>query len=50
MAIHVKLYKTNIYKKSVIKMETNSYYKMPGDIKEKDSYKASRKELISCLL
>jgi ATP-dependent Clp protease adapter protein ClpS len=31
-------------------MVTKLYNKMPGDIIEKDNYKARRKELITCLL
>jgi hypothetical protein len=46
MVIHVKLYKKDIQKR-VINVGTKLYNKMPGDIKEYDSCKARRKELIS---
>jgi len=40
MDIHIQSYKTDIYKKSVINMGTKVYNKLPGYIKEIDSYKA----------
>jgi hypothetical protein len=40
MAIHAKLQNTEIYKKSVINMNTKVYKNLPGFIKEKDDYKA----------
>jgi len=43
---HIKL----IYKKSVINMGTKVYNKLPGYIKEIDSYKACKKELKLFLL
>ena len=43
--IHVKLHKTEIYKKSVINMGSKIYNKMPGFIKEIDDCKAFKKEL-----
>ena len=45
MDIHVKLYNTEVYKKSVINMGTKVYNKMPAFIKEIDDYKAFKKEL-----
>ena len=46
MDIHVKLNKTEIYKKCVIKVYNN----LPGFIKETDGYKAFTKELKLFLL
>jgi hypothetical protein len=40
----------NIYKKNVINMGTKVYNKLPGYIKEIDSYKAFKKELKLFLL
>jgi hypothetical protein len=50
MDIHIQSYNTEIYKKSVINMATKVYNKLPGYIKEIDSYKAFKKELKSFLL
>jgi hypothetical protein len=50
MDIHIQTYKTDIYKKSVINMGTKVYNKIPGYIKEIDSYKAFKKELKLFLL
>jgi hypothetical protein len=50
MDIHIQSYNTEIYKKSVIKMGTKLYNKLPGYIKEIDSYNAFKKELKSFLL
>jgi hypothetical protein len=50
MDIHVKLHKTEIYKKSVIYMGTKVYNNLPGFIKEIDDYKAFKKELKLFLL
>jgi hypothetical protein len=48
MDIHVQSYKTDLQKNSVINKGTKLYYKMPGYIKEMDSYKAiNRVEIIS---
>jgi len=41
--IHVKLQKTEIYKKSVINMGTNVYNNLPKFLKEIDDYKAFKK-------
>ena len=41
--IHIQSYKTDIYKKSVINMGTKVYNKLPGYIKEAESYKAFKK-------
>jgi len=43
-------YFLNIYKKGVINMGTKVYNKLPGYIKEIDSYKAFKKELKLFLL
>jgi len=45
MDIHVKLHKTEIYKKSVINIDTKVYHNLPGFIKEIKDYKAFKKEL-----
>jgi len=50
MDIHVKLHKTEIYKKSVINIGTKVYNNLPGYIKEIDDYKAFKKELKLFLL
>jgi len=50
MDIHVKLHKTEIYKKSVINMGTKVYNNLPGFIKEIKDYKAFKKELKLFLL
>ena len=50
MDIHVKLHKTEVYKKSVINMGIKVYNKVPGFIKEIDDYKAFKKELKVFLL
>jgi hypothetical protein len=49
MVIHVKLHNTDI-QKIAINVRTKLYNKMPDDIKEYDSCKARRKELISRLI
>ena len=46
----MRSYKTDIYKKSEINMGTKVYDKLPGYIKEIDSYKAFKKELKLFLL
>ena len=43
--IHVKLQKTEMYKKSVINMGTKIYNNLPKFLKEVDNYKAFQKEL-----
>jgi hypothetical protein len=48
--IHSQSFKSDIYKKSVINMETNVNNKLPGYIKEIDGYKAFKKELKLFLL
>jgi hypothetical protein len=50
MDIHILSYKTDIYKKNVINMGTKVYNKLPGYIKEIESYKAFKKELKLFLL
>ena len=50
MDIHVKLHKTEIYKKSVINMGTKVYNNLPGFIKEIDNNKAFKKDLKLFLL
>jgi hypothetical protein len=50
MDIHIQSYKTDIYKKNVINMGPKVYNKLPGYIKEIDSYKAFKKELKLFLL
>jgi hypothetical protein len=51
MDIHIQSYNTEIYKKkSVINTGTKVYNKLPGYIKEIDSYKAFKKELKSFFL
>jgi len=48
--IHVKLQKNEIYKKSVINMGTKVYKNLPIFLKERDDYKAFKKELKLYLL
>jgi hypothetical protein len=50
MDIHIQSYKTDVYQKSVINVGTEVYNKLPGYIKEIDSYKAFKKELKLFLL
>ena len=50
MDIHIKLYNTDLCKRSVINMGTKLYNKLPGYIKEIDSYKTFKKKLKSLLL
>ena len=50
MDIHIHSYNTDLYKRSVINMGTKLYNKLPGYIKEIDSYKTFKKELKSLLL
>jgi hypothetical protein len=50
MDIHIQSYNTDLYKRSVINMGTKLYNKLPGHIKETDSYKTFKKELKSLLL
>jgi hypothetical protein len=50
MDIHIQSYSTDLYKRSVINMGTKLYNKLPGYIKEIDSYKTFRKKLKSFLL
>ena len=47
---HTQSYKTDLYKKCVKNMGTKVYNKLPGYIKEIDSYKAFKKELKLLLL
>jgi hypothetical protein len=49
MDIHIQSYNTEIYKKSVINMGTKLYNKLPGYIKEIDSFEFFKKELKSFL-
>jgi len=48
--IHIKLQKTEIYKKSVLNMGTKVYNNLPKYFKEKDDYKAFKNELKLFLL
>jgi hypothetical protein len=50
MDLHLKSYRTNLYKNSVINMGTKIYNKLPDYMKEIDSYKSFRKQLKSLLL
>ena len=50
MDIHIQSYNTDFYKRSVINMGNKLYNKLPGYIKEIDSYKTFKKELKSLLL
>jgi hypothetical protein len=50
MDIHIQSYKIDVYKKSVINMGTKVYNKLPGYVKEIDSYEAFKKELKLLLL
>jgi len=50
MDIHVKLYNTEVYKKSVINMGTTVYNNLPGFVKEIDDYRAFKKVLKLFLL
>jgi len=50
MDIDIQSYDTDLYKRSVINMETKLYNKLPDYIKEIDSYKTFKKELKSLLL
>jgi len=45
MDIHIKIHKTEIYKKSVINMGIKVYNNLPGFIKEIENYKTFTKEL-----
>jgi hypothetical protein len=50
MDIHIQSYNTDSYRRSVINMGTKLHNKLPGYIKEIDSYKSFKKELKSFLL
>jgi hypothetical protein len=50
MDTYIQSYSTDLYTRSVINMRTKLYNKLPGFIKEIDSYKISRKKLKSFLL
>ena len=50
MDIHIQPYNIDLYKRSVINMGTKLYNKLPGYIKEIDSYTTFKKELKSLLL
>ena len=50
LVIHIQSYNTDLFKRSVISMSTKLYNKLPGYIKEIDSYKTFKKELKSLLL
>jgi hypothetical protein len=50
MDIHIQSHNIEVYKKSVINMGTKVYNKLPGYIKETDTYKAFKKHLKSFLL
>jgi hypothetical protein len=48
--IHIQSYKTDSYKRSVVKMGSKLHNKLPDYIKKIESYKHFRKELKSFLL
>ena len=48
--IHIQSHKTDMYEKNVLNMRTKIYNKLPGYIKEIDSYKACKKKLKLFLL
>jgi len=50
MDIHILLCNTDLFKRSVINMETKLYNKLPGSVKGIDSNKTFKKELKSFLL
>jgi len=52
MGVHIQSHNTDLYRRSVINMGTKlyEYNKLPGFIKEIDSYKTFKKELKSLLL
>ena len=50
MDIHIESHNTDLCNRSVINIGTKLYNKLPGYIKEIDSYKTSMKELKSLLL
>ena len=50
MDIHIQLYSTDLFTRRVINMGAKLYNKLPGYIKEIDSYKTFKKELKSFLL
>jgi len=47
MDIHIQSHNSDLYKRSVINMGTKLYDKLPGYIKEIDSYKTFKKDLKS---
>ena len=49
MNIHIQSYNTDLYKWSVINMGTKLHDKLPGYLKEIDSYKTFKKEMNSLL-
>jgi len=49
MDIHIQVYSTDLFKRSLIDMGNKLYNKLPGYIKETDSYKTFKKELKSFL-
>jgi len=50
MDIHIQVYSTDLFKRSVINMVTKLYNKLPGYIKGIDSFRTLKKELKSFLL
>jgi hypothetical protein len=50
MDIHIQSYITDLYKRSVINIGTKLCNKLPGYIKDVDSYKTFKKELKSLFL
>ena len=50
MDIHIQSHNTDLYKRSIINMGTKLCNKLPGYMKEIDSYKTFKKELKSLLL
>ena len=49
MDIHIQSHNTDLYKRSVINMGTKLYNKLPGYIKQIDSFKTFKKEMKSLL-
>ena len=50
MDIHIQSHNTDLYERSVVNMGNKLYNKLPGYIKEIDSYKTFKKEMKSLLL
>ena len=50
MDIHIQSYNIDLCKRSVVNMGTTLYNKLPGYVKQIDSYKTFKKELKSLLM